>query len=117
MANAVDKILLLPRFTAFCGVGPYYTAPMNVRAYRQAFITAWAGKGVGSTSSTAGITVQESTDLLDWNDLDGISLTADAEAQGDPSFSLEWMRLKIDITGAWPAVTLWAVGNFVLRET
>jgi len=110
MNDAVEKILLLPRFTSFAGSGPFYTAPMNVRAYRKAILDAWSGQGIGADTSTATITAEESTDLGVWTDV----VTSDDGIGVD--FSMEWMRLKIVLTGANPANTVWAVGNFVLRE-
>lgn len=117
MSEVVQKVLLLPRFSSFVGAGPFYTAPMNIRTYQKAFITGWRGTGVGPSPGTATITIQESTDLGVWIDnAVAIGPPVNSEVTQEVVFSLEWMRLKIDLTGSFAAMTMWAVGNFVARE-
>src|SRR5262245_16233424 len=120
MAEAVEKILLIPRFTALFGNGPFYTAPINVRAYQYADVTAWASKGWGTpTPSSAGMTAQGSQDLDNWFPITAALLSSvqGEEKTTEVEFALDWFRLKVDISGSvdMAASTLWAVGNFVRR--
>ena len=128
MNETTEKILLLPRFTAFAGNGPYYTAPINIRAYSRADITAWASLGFGTSRSTIQVSVEESPDLDSWFALGGLigSTPESEETTRVPSspatFRFDWLRLRVELTGTdtmgnAPVLTAWAVGNFVRRET
>jgi hypothetical protein len=114
----VDKVLLIPRFSAFVGTGPFHTAPMNTRDYGRAFITAWRGAGIGSPASTAAVVVQESADLAEWANLGEAVApsTPNSEATGTFDLRLEWIRLHVVTAGSPAAITMWAVGNFLKRQ-
>lgn len=115
MAEAVDKILLIPRFTCFAGAGPFTTPPIYVRPYDLASIVLWTGPGQGATPGTATVVVQESADLTLWSGIGG-SLTGAGEVADTYGLRLDWMRLEVTLTGSPACSTLWAVGNFVRRQ-
>lgn len=120
MADDVQKVILLPRFSSFAGSQVFRTLPMNVRAFSGANITAWCGAMFGSAMSIS-ITVEESPDLLIWESL-GVSLTpaAGGEDTDKYEFTKQWIRLGVSVGGGGPVngpgATCWAVGEFIIRE-
>jgi hypothetical protein len=111
----VQRIVLLHRFTSFAGAATFYSAPINVRAFAEAEITVYRSDGMG-TITTYEIGVDQSPDLEYWyEDASEIAPAAGAEATAQKTFELEWIRLRIVLAGTDPAVTSWAVGNFVPR--
>jgi hypothetical protein len=98
------------------GTAPTYTAPMDVRVYAQAILTAWQGVGLGSTPATIEYTVQESLNLEDWVDIGTLSPDAGLEETLAVNFGFAWMRIKTVVTGSDPGVMTWLVGDFVRRD-
>lgn len=113
MPDAVDKMILIPRFTAFAGVGTFLTAPMNVREYSRVLASFVVAATIGSSAPGVAVVVQESADLEIWTDIGG-DLNGAGTATRD--FGFEWIRLKLVVTGTGPAFTCWCVGDFVRRH-
>jgi hypothetical protein len=110
--TVVDKLILLPRFTTFAGATTFETPPMNVRGYGQALLDLMVAGRLGAPPAGLAVTVQESPDLGIWQGVGTLVPGATTEV----SFSFEWMRLTITVSGPDPAVTCWCVGNFVRRQ-
>jgi hypothetical protein len=93
------------------------SAPLNVRAFAQANITAWRSKGIGTVGASLSVTLQRSVDLENWFDI-GSAMTpaASSEQVSDFTFEYEWIRVKVTVTGAVAGVTGWVVGDFVERS-
>lgn len=98
------------------GTAATYSAPMDVRAYVRAILTAWQGTGLGSTPATLEFTVQESVDLENWVDIGSVSPDAGTEETLEVNFSYAWMRVKTVVTGSDPGVMGWLLGEFVRRD-
>jgi len=117
MKATVQKQIIVPRFTSFAGAGTFATAPLNVRAFSEAY---FMFLHVGVLTGTADdVYVQESHDLETWTDigaaLPSFSYTNDeAELR---SLRLEWMRLRIVLSGTDPAMTCWCVADLIRRES
>jgi hypothetical protein len=115
MKEPVLRIVLFPRYTALYG-DEIYTAPINVKEFAKAVVTAWVGTGIGSTPASGGVAVEQSADLEHWHQV-GSDLSPDnAEESATFEFDLEWVRFKAMVSGTNPGVTLWAVGAFIPRE-
>lgn len=112
MEAVVDKLILLPRFTTFAGATTFETPPMNVRGYGQALIDLMLVGALGSPAAALAVEVQESPDLGIWRDIG----TLVSGSTTNVVFSFEWVRLKVTVSGADPAVTCWSVGNFIRRQ-
>lgn len=113
MSEAVDKILLIPRYTAFAGAGTFLTAPMNVREYSRVLATFEEAGALGASGPTVLVYIEESPDLEIWNEI-GDSIN-DHETD-TREFQFEWMRLKLVVSGSDPGFTCWCVGDFVRRH-
>jgi hypothetical protein len=111
----VDKVILLPRYTTLVGKTDFITAPINVRPYAEANISFWRGNELGTVTSLT-VTVQESPDLTEWKSLQTFSTAADTEETKSASFTMDWIRLKVEIDGSEPSITCWCVAEFVRRE-
>jgi hypothetical protein len=119
MHKPPQRIVLIPRFTALAGTTEFVTPPLPVRVFEAADITVWRSRGLGATPPEMTVAVQQSTDMQTWNDI-GFGFTfdeAEAEETQEFAFRLEWMRLRVQLTGDFPGLTAWAVGNFEFRET
>jgi len=113
MEAAVDKMILLPRYTSFAGVGTFLTSAMNVRDYSHVNVTYVTVGALGSTPPTVTVYLQESPDLEIWNDIDADINDGNTDTR---NFRFEWTRLKLVMTGADPGFTCWCVGDFVRRH-
>jgi hypothetical protein len=114
--GAPVRIVLLPRYTGVYGTIPLYTPPINVRAYEKVIITAWKGNGIGDTPADVEFRLGQSTDLGIWNASGDFSpASPGAEVVHEEELLLEWARLGVEITGASPGTTVWAVGTFIPR--
>jgi len=116
LRKRVDRIVIFPRYTAFVGTGQVYSAPIDVRAYGEAILTAWQGTGLGTVPATLEYTVEYSADLEIWVDDGSFSPAAGTEAAFLPDLRYPWLRVKAVVTGTDPGVTAWLVGDFVYRE-
>jgi hypothetical protein len=113
-------LVLFPRYTALYGALPFYSAPVNVKGFARALISAWRGTGLGGTPATVAFELQQSADLGLWHAI-GSTFTPtnpgeDVAVAKDLLF--EWVRLKATVSGTAPyeGATVWAVGAFVPRE-
>ncbi len=120
MPPPVVRMVLLPRFTGLSGETDFLTPPLNVRAFSAALITVWKSHGLGDPEAEVEFQMQESTDLVDWNDIDSSFTPSAAETEVTVARSLkfEWVRLKatVSTTGLYPCITVWGVGAFLPRR-
>ena len=113
MNDAVDKILLLPRYTSFAGAGTFLTAPMNVRAYGQAIVTFYETAALGTSWPAVAVYIDDSPDLEIWNEPDaGLGINTPTTVE----FRMEWIRMRVVVGSGDPGVTCWCVGDFVRRH-
>lgn len=112
MVESTVKVLLIPRYGSFAGDGPFYTVPLNVREFESADLTAWASVSVV-------VTVEQSTDMEHWTAISGggIVTGSGVEATLTKAFTLEWMRLRVNVSGLPRLTSVWVVGNFVRRRS
>lgn len=113
MSQAVRKLILLPRYTTFVGARTYVTPPVHVRDFASADLIAFVGEMIGSTPGIE-IQAEESPNLDHWID-NGDPYDTEGETVGSHTFRMDWLRLRITLSGTDPAATLWMVGNFVER--
>jgi hypothetical protein len=111
----VDKVILLPRYTTLVGATDFITAPINVRPYATANISVWRGEILGTNDSFT-LIVQESPDLTEWKTLESFSTSAGDEDTEAVAFTMDWIRVKVTLTGSDPSVSCWCVGEFARRE-
>jgi len=117
LPRRVDVIVIFPRHTTLVGTTALYSAPMNLRAYSEGFLTGWQGTGLGTTPATVTFTPQKSADLETWFDEDPFSpASANAEVTSEIGITLPWARVKAVVSGADPGVSIWLLGEFVRRE-
>jgi hypothetical protein len=114
VAQQVERIDLLARYTTFVGARTYYTKAQDIRRFASARLVAWAGAGNG-TDPEISIQVQQSGDLSAWDDV-GTAFEPDGdEVPGERDFTQPWLRLKVTLSGTSPAFTCWMTGEFVVR--
>lgn len=117
MSPDVTRIVLLPRFSTFVGAQTYTSQPVRARDFASANIAFWRTAAMGA-SPTVAIAVQQSADLQLWWELETDSdPDADAETTLSPSFTMDWMRFTLTLGGTAPALTCWAVGDFLVRKS
>jgi hypothetical protein len=119
MGNSVPW-LVFPRYTVMIGTTALYSEPVDVREFARVLLTGWQGTGLGTVGNEATVefTVQQSVDLSTW--FDGIPFgpaSADAEVSQESDLRSAWMRVKAEVTGSDPGVSLWLRGVLVRRET
>ena len=115
MAERTERVVLVPRFTSFVGVRTFVSQPMSVRRFVSAWLTAWRSDGIGSPSVQ--VAVEQSTDLLSWYSAGTAAQPAANDEDSEQlNFDADWMRVVVTVGGTDPAVTVWAVGDFVARE-
>ena len=117
----VQKVVLVPRFTAFRASQQYRTAPVHVSDFAEAVITAWRGEFVdGMPGSALSIWLEESVDQVTWRTVDGGPLVPNAgeEVTQTYQFQAPWIRVVIGPTlgVALAMVTCWVGGNFTRRD-
>ena len=113
----VVRIVIFPRYTALIGGPATYSGPLDMRPFSEGVLTGWQGTGLGTTPATVEFTVQQSADLEFWHDGTPFSpASANSEVTATPVVGLPWMRVKADVAGADPGVSVYLVGDFVLRE-
>lgn len=116
MAERTEKLILIPRYSTFAGAGDYWMKPIPARRYATAIVAAWRSAGVGA-SVLASVAIEQSTDLQNWYSCgSSLSPSAGSETDGSFDFTADWFRVKVTIGGTDPLVTLWSVGDFVVRE-
>ena len=118
MGNSVPR-LVFPRYTAMIGADALYSEPVDVREFCKVLLTGWQGTGLGTTGDEATVefTVQQSVDLSTW--FDGTPFgpaSADAEAGQEVDLRSAWMRVKAEVSGSDPGVSLWLRAIFVRRD-
>lgn len=118
MGDRTEKLILLPRYTTLCGADGrfYYSKPVPARRYAQAEICAWRSVGLGSPTPI--LRIEQSHDLVRWfaADTDLTLTNGDEEVIGSFGFVADWFRVRVSLGGSNAACTLWAVGDFVVRE-
>jgi hypothetical protein len=112
----VEKVILIPRYTSFVGIGTFYMAPVNVRDFCQAEVSFWRGGHIG-TLGTPSVVLEESPDLATWRDLATFRTSEGTEEVQSVALAVDWLRVVVKVTtGAVPAFTCWSTGNFERRQ-
>ncbi len=111
-----EKIILIPRYTSFVGLGTFYTPPIRVRDYCRADVTFWRGAGFG-TNMTLYAVIDGSPDLSVWSTLANFQTTPDSEHTVSMDLTTDWIRAGVIVAyGSDVAFSGWMVGNFERRE-
>ena len=119
MAGELVPVVMVPRYTTFCGQTSFYTIAMDVTRYEIASLVAWRGPLVG-TAPTFEVACEESTDGFVWATCGGTNVSAydpgaNTEGPITASLSRRYFRLKITLGGTNPVGTCWVTGSLVLR--
>lgn len=116
MIGQLTPLILVPRFSSYMGAADFVSAPVDVTAYSDAYVTVWRGLLVGSSPAFQ-FYVQTSTDAITWTDFDlrpGIAPWVDPGFDTALAISFpcmyRWIRAKVRLEGTSPAVTCWASG-------
>ncbi len=118
MRGPVQRIVLIPRFTAFYGPLIFKTVPLNVREFANVMLTVWRSTDFGAAGVGISVQPQQSADVENWHDV-GSPLTPSAggESVAFLDLDLEWMRLAVNVSGGDLGLTAWSVGDFVPRDS
>jgi len=119
MAGELVPLVLLPRYTTYCGATDFTTIAMEVADYAKAHVSVWRGPMIG-TGPTFTVVFQESTDQLTWttcNNGTGGDPGSGSEAQYTPELNKRWFRIKVTLGGTDPVGSCWAIGFLELRES
>lgn len=117
MAGELVPLVLIPRYSSFCGVGSFTTIAMEVTDYDGAKVNVWRGPLAGG--GTFQVAFEESTDGTNFSTCSGATPGdpgQDTETQYSPTLNKRWFRIKVTTTGSNPHVTCWAMGYLVMRE-
>jgi len=123
MAGNLVPLVMVPRYSAYCGATDYTTIAMDVTAYENAILNVWRGPLIGTSSPTFAIAFEESTDQVSWSAC-SVSptpatppLADNTEVQFVATLKKRWFRVKITLTGTAVGVTCWVVGFLEERES
>lgn len=118
MSGELVPVVMIPRYSTYCGALDFVTIAMDVSRYSGAQLTAWRGPMAG-TSPTFGITCEESTDGFVWTTCSGSTANTDpgsnTEVAISPTFSRRLFRVKVTLGGTNPVATCWITGFLVQR--
>lgn len=115
MDTQIRTIVLIPRYSTYVGARTYFTVPLNVREFAYAHVNCWRGDGLGSSSPTIALQLQASTDLQIWDDIGSAFGSSAGESQQVVTFTKDWLRFAVTLTGVDPAFPCWSVGEFATR--
>ena len=126
MAGELVPLVMIPRFTTYCGAGSFETVPLLVAAYSRATLTVWRGKLVGNwtpsggSAATFSLVFQGSHDANTWVDLTTAITTPDVSSKVEFDLNCRWLRVSVVLTTTLPsplvgAITCWAAGSLVRR--
>lgn len=119
MAGELVPLVLIPRYSSYCGAHDFTTIAMDVTEYQSAIVNVWRSEMSG-TSPTFSITFEESTDQDNWttcNNGTGGDPGQNTEQQYTPDLKKRWFRAKVTLTGTQPVASLWGVGFLELRQS
>jgi hypothetical protein len=117
-SGELTPLVLIPRYTTYCGVNSFVTVALDVGLYSGMTIAFWNGPVVGSVTLNARI--QSSDDGETWFD-EGSPIAAGLpDSFGKQSIALgrRWIRIRVTLAGtpgAEAAVTCWATGSLEKR--
>lgn len=115
----IDRIVLLPRYSALVGATTFKLAPIWIRPYGSIVVAAARGTGLGgSGGASVTFALQQSPDLEIWSDLGTLSPGAgdSGEVASEFTLTMDWLRVKATVSGSDPGVTCWAVADLVPRH-
>ncbi len=116
-------LILVPRYTSYCGAGDYLSAPVDTAGYWSASVAFWRGRLLGTSSPAVKFYAQGSTDAIEWFDLalrtppDPVWLDPGQDNAVTRGVTLQyrWLRVKVVLSGTDPAVSCWAAGLVIER--
>lgn len=122
MAGLSVPVVMVPRFTTFCGGVAFETMAIDISRYSGAELTVWRGEMAG-TSPAFKVTFQESTDGTagSWTDCTGgaqTSVSEDSQTQFALTFTKRLFRALIELEtsdSTIPVGTGWISGFFEQR--
>ena len=119
MAGELVPLVLIPRYSSYCGAYNFTTIAMDVTEYQNAIVNVWRSELAG-TGSAFQISFEESTDQDTWTTCtngSGGDPGQNTEAQYTPELKKRWFRAKVALTGTQPVASVWAVGFLELRQS
>lgn len=121
MAGELVPLVLIPRYTTYCGTAAYSTIGMDVTPYQNAIVNFWRNTMIG-TGSTVSLYFEESSDQNLWSLCTGMSPNpaspaANAETQYTANLTKRWFRIRVVLPNADNVATCYAVGFLEERET
>ena len=122
MAGQLTPLVLLPRYTTYAGQSTFVTLAMDVTDYSSALINVWRGKLIGTDTPSILLTMQESSDQVNWTTCAGANVNGydpgqETEGQSTPTLKKRWFRVQVVVGGTNPTVSCWAVGFLEQRES
>jgi hypothetical protein len=120
MAGVQTPLVLVPRYTTYCGVPVYSTIAMDVTAYENAIVNIFRSAMIGTAGNPL-FNLQESTDQVTWSTCGGTSLnfnpTAGSETQYTAALTKRWFRITVTLPNADNLLTCYAVGFLEERQS
>lgn len=119
MAGELVPLVMIPRFSTYCGNDVFSTIAMDVTEYQAAILNVWRNTGVSTTTLT--LQFQESTDGVVWSNCTTVPAAphtpaAGTETQYEVTLKKRWFRMTAQPNSASSVVTCWAVGFLEQRE-
>jgi hypothetical protein len=114
MAGQLTPLVLIPRFTTYCGSEDFTTIGMDVTAYQTVIVNVWRTALLGTVAAIA-IYFEESTDQNTWSECAGspaqpVNPTANQETQYSYTLSKRWFRMRLALPNDDNVMTCYAVG-------
>jgi hypothetical protein len=107
---AGETIVFFAKYTTLVDTRTYYSDPYEVTGYRTINVETFMA-GVNGAPTTVVVTLQQSSDLITWSDLDTGTLAVNTPDTMSATGPARYVRCTVAITGGTsPAVTLWCKG-------
>jgi hypothetical protein len=125
MAGILVPVVMIPKYTCYSGIptGPsatgFVTQPCDVRAYAGFSLNFWRSPMFGTGSPGITVWFEESVDEFPDFTAIGGSHTPNASDENPytGSFTKQWFRIRVILTGDTPVVTCFCAGFFEQRPT
>ena len=100
MAGELTPLVMLPRYTTYAGATEFTTIAMDVTEYSSVILSVWRGPinfESGGAAGTFAITLQESTDQVNWTTCTGTTANSDPGENTDDGPGISDDQLPEDL--------------------
>ncbi len=116
MRGSLVPFILIPRFTSYVGAGSYPSVPIELSEYASGAVTLWRGPLLG-TSPDCEVWFELSRDGTIWSPMPAVPFDPgdNGTVQCPVTTTNRLFRVRVELTGTNPAVTMWCAGALERR--